>query len=497
MLEGVELRAMEEYGTLKLCFIESRKIPFLHHQQALFMWFNHGYRRNTLEQQCSAIFGEKSIDSEGALLSDWYDFLDFCANPRFVFRGFSLPHYLFAWKLRNTSLTSHLSTIVAWFVFWRLQYGSWFSRHWKLPGSVHMVLLRPNREWILSSFCFINQRLCWQRRLTDFEDSDYKKSHHPLTMGEIWSKLYPPTPQFTENELPNLAGKVWSCFIRASLAHKLKPNIQVYIVTGSDTGIGKELTQILYAKNAKVYVAARSEEKAKKAIESIKVVRPLSKGELIFMHLNLADLATIKTSVDKFLAKESKLHVLFNNAGQTAQGYELQLSTNCMGHFLLTKMLTPIMIETAKKESLDTIRAVWVSSMGAELLSPKPGGIPMDNLDYHVGQSPSYKYGVTKAGNYLHATEYARRHEKDGIVSVAVHPGMLNSDIGQYMSTITNWILKWLFLYPPIFGAYTELFAGLSLEVTIEKMKICDWSEWFVVFSPRSQVFWSAYSTRV
>jgi len=60
-------------------------------------------------------------------------------------------------------------------------------------------------------------------------------------------------------------------------------------VTGSNTGIGKEVAHILYSKNAKVYVAARSEEKAGRAIEAIKKAFPNSEGELVFLRLDLAD----------------------------------------------------------------------------------------------------------------------------------------------------------------------------------------------------------------
>lgn len=57
----------------------------------------------------------------------------------------------------------------------------------------------------------------------------------------------------------------------------------MYIVTGSNIGVGKELAQILYSKNAKVYVAARSKDKAMEAIQSIKKTIPKSAGELIFL----------------------------------------------------------------------------------------------------------------------------------------------------------------------------------------------------------------------
>lgn len=82
--------------------------------------------------------------------------------------------------------------------------------------------------------------------------------------------------------------------------------------------------------------------------------------------MDLADLSTIKGSVQKFLEQEDKLHVLFNNAGvmnpapgsKTAQGYELQLGTNNIGTFLFTKLLTPTLAATAKAETPGTVRVV-------------------------------------------------------------------------------------------------------------------------------------------
>lgn len=83
---------------------------------------------------------------------------------------------------------------------------------------------------------------------------------------------------------------------------------------------------------------------------------------------------------------------------KTKQGYELQLGTNRIGHFLFTKLLHPILAETAKEAPADSVRVAWTSSNGAEFLSPK-GGVDMDNLDYHVEKSAWEKYGVSKAGN--------------------------------------------------------------------------------------------------
>jgi retinol dehydrogenase-12 len=102
----------------------------------------------------------------------------------------------------------------------------------------------------------------------------------------------------------------------------------------------------------------------------------------------------------------------------TKQGYELQLGTNCVGPFLFTKLLTPVLQRTATQEKeKGGVRVVWVSSSAAEVGSPA-GGVDLGNLDYKVEMGRGPKYGVSKAGNWYHAVEFARRYREDGIVSV-------------------------------------------------------------------------------
>lgn len=196
-------------------------------------------------------------------------------------------------------------------------------------------------------------------------------------------------------------------------------------MTGSSSGLGKDLAEILYAHNAKVYIAARSEQKAKAAIEQIKTKNAGSRGALVYLHLDLNDLTTIKASAEAFLAQEKSLHVLWNNAGvmrppqgsKTKQGYELQIGTNNVAPFLFTKLLTPLLVETAKTSPSGSVRVVWVSSSAAKNFAPE-GGLDVANLDYHVDKGVWPKYGISKAGNIYHGKEYARRFGKDGILSL-------------------------------------------------------------------------------
>ncbi|CAJ2508128.1 Uu.00g093140.m01.CDS01 [Anthostomella pinea] len=272
------------------------------------------------------------------------------------------------------------------------------------------------------------------------------------------SQVFPGTPHFTEKNLPSLTGRV-------------------YVVTGANTGVGKQLARILYSKDAKVYIAARSREKALSAIEDIKNAAPESRGELVFLPLDLADLAAVKTSAQEFLGQESKLHVLFNNAGvmippgdqTTAQGYESQLGVNNVGTHLFTKLLTPTLIATAKSSTPNSVRVVWVASSAAESPIAPKGGVLMDNLDYHRATNNWSKYAISKAGNYLQGAEFARRHRADGVVSVPLNPGNLDSDLWRHQGFVMGRLIKWFLLQPVVNGAYTELFAGLSPDVTMEK----------------------------
>lgn len=141
---------------------------------------------------------------------------------------------------------------------------------------------------------------------------------------------------------------------------------------------------------------------------------------------------------------------------------------------MFTKFLTPLLISTAKTEPPHTVRVIWVSSSAAELFSPKAAGVPMDNLDYHKNESAQYKYGVSKAGSYLYSVEFAKRYKDTGVISLALNPGNLRSDLGRHLGFLYKKTLG-LVQYPTIFGAYTQLFAGLSPKVTIEKSG--EWGE--------------------
>ncbi|KAI1392110.1 putative estradiol 17 beta-dehydrogenase [Hypoxylon trugodes] len=278
--------------------------------------------------------------------------------------------------------------------------------------------------------------------------------------SSTWTQFFPPKPSFTEANIPDLSG-------------------HVYLVTGANSGLGKELSRVLYSKNAKVYITARSEEKGNKAIEEIKSAAQGSTGDLIFLPLDLNDLASVKATAEKFLAAETKLHVLFNNAGimgpegvteRTAQGYEKHFGVNCLGPFLLTKLLTPLLVSTAKDEATppNTVRVVFMTSSAAEMFADKNVGIDISNLDFHIEKPNSYRYGVSKAGDWAYAVEFSKRYKSDGLISVSLNPGNVRTGLFREQTRLYHFFTS-PFMYPIINGVYTQLFAGLSPDVTVDK----------------------------
>lgn len=272
-------------------------------------------------------------------------------------------------------------------------------------------------------------------------------------MGIIWSQLFPPAPSLTEANLQSQRGKV-------------------FIVTGGYSGVGLELCKILYRAGGKVYLAGRSEEHASNAIAQIKYSIQSSDGALVFLPLHLDDLSSIKSAVETYNAAESRLDVLFNNAGVSnppsgsvsAQGHDLQLATNCLGPHLLTQLLLPTLRRTSEREPPASVRVVWTASIVVDASAPKGGAILEELL--RKDTKPQRNYENTKVGNWFLANALDAEERPSGILSVVVNPGNLKTGLTRHISPLVP-LLAAPLLYPARMGAYTELWAGLSSELTL------------------------------
>ncbi|KAI9725079.1 MAG: hypothetical protein M1812_000355 [Candelaria pacifica] len=234
-----------------------------------------------------------------------------------------------------------------------------------------------------------------------------------MSLSQSLGEFYPPSPKYTEHNVPDLSGKV-------------------YLITGGTSGIGLALAKILYSKNARVYITSRTKVSAENAINKIKKDIPVSQGQIAYITLDLTDLSTIAPAVKGFLAEESQLHSVWYNAGvmntptgsRTRQGYEIQWGTNVVAHFLINKLLMPILLSTAQVAPKGSVRSVWVSSDGHNYYSPKPDGIDWNEISiqksdgWKGGMSVMKYYGQSKAGDVILSKETATRYGEQGIVSV-------------------------------------------------------------------------------
>ena len=274
-------------------------------------------------------------------------------------------------------------------------------------------------------------------------------------MGVAWSQMYPPAATFTEKNVPTQKGRV-------------------FIITGGYSGIGYELVRMLYGTGATVYVAGRSEGIAREAIDRIKAVDPApsNPGRLEFLFVDLSDLATIKPAVQDFKSKETRLDVLWNNAGisqvdvgsKSKQGHELTMATNCLGTSLLTELLLPVLEDTARQSNPGNVRVLWLGSQMIDFGAPK-GGLDMKQVTEPPRDSTA-NYTNSKTGNWFLSTEFGKRVDEKGILSLCLNPGGLKTNILRN-APIMNMMVSWWLLHPPEKGAYTELFAGLSPDITM------------------------------
>ncbi|GKZ31479.1 hypothetical protein AbraIFM66950_012146 [Aspergillus brasiliensis] len=275
-------------------------------------------------------------------------------------------------------------------------------------------------------------------------------------MGNILSQTFCiPAPSITEKNCPDQTGKV-------------------HIVTGGYTGLGQELVKILYQHNATIYILGRNEHKASMCIDNVRAAYPDSKGRLEFIFVDFSDLQTIKPAAKSFLAKEKHLHVLTLNAGvmtpprdiKTAQGFDMQMGTNCLGPHLLYTFLRPILLSTAEQKPNASVRVTWAGSIAIDAISPKPGGIAFlnDTDTPRADLDPEVMYGQSKVGNLMLANVHGRRDVSQNVLHVCWNPGNLQTELIRHVSSFQNLILK-LIMNPPIFGAYTELFAAVSTDL--------------------------------
>ena len=198
------------------------------------------------------------------------------------------------------------------------------------------------------------------------------------------------------------------------------------VVTGANSGTGKEAAKRLAASGAHVVMAVRTIAKGEAAREEILAAHPDASLEV--RRVDLADLATVRAFAEGLTADGVPLDLLVNNAGvmtpptrmTTADGFELQLGSNYLGPFALTMRLLPLLLTAPSP------RVVTMSSGTANF-----GRIHFDDLQWERRYSPSRAYAQSKLADLLMARHLAAVATQRGwhLISNAAHPGYTRTNL--------------------------------------------------------------------
>lgn len=204
---------------------------------------------------------------------------------------------------------------------------------------------------------------------------------------------------------------------------------KICVVTGASAGLGRESARALAKTGAHVILAARNRTALADAEAWISGEVPNALTSTV--ELDLTSLAAVQSAADAISATAPAIHVLMNNAGvmftpfgRTDDGFEMQLGTNHLGHFELTRLLAP------RLAAAGGARIVNLSSDGHRL-----SDVDLDDPNWELREYDKFAaYGASKTANILHAVELDRRLRDRGIRAYAVHPGVVATSLARHMS---------------------------------------------------------------
>ena len=206
------------------------------------------------------------------------------------------------------------------------------------------------------------------------------------------------------------------------------------VVTGASAGLGEETTRSLAAHGASVTMAARDPER--NAAAAARVRASVLDADLELRTLDLASLASVRSFATDFLADHDRIDVLINNAGvmacpraTTSDGFELQIGTNHVGHFLLTRELMPAIGAGS--------RVIALSSAGHRF-----SDVDLDDPNFETTEyEPWVAYGRSKTANALFAVELDRRLADRDAHAYSLHPGGIITELGRHLTEETLAVL--------------------------------------------------------
>ncbi|CAK6951066.1 retinol dehydrogenase 12-like [Scomber scombrus] len=168
------------------------------------------------------------------------------------------------------------------------------------------------------------------------------------------------------------------------------------LITGGNTGIGKETAVDLAKRGARVILACRDMDRANKAAEEVR--KKSQNDNVIVKKLDLASLQSVRQLAKEILASEERLDVLINNAGvmscpkwQTEDGFEMQFSVNHLGHFLLTNCLLDLLKKSSPSRIVNVASLAHERGTGVTTYSLHPGVIRTELGRHFWPEMPLWK----------------------------------------------------------------------------------------------------------
>ncbi len=201
------------------------------------------------------------------------------------------------------------------------------------------------------------------------------------------------------------------------------------VVTGANSGLGKETARELARRGAVVEMAVRDEAKGRAAADEVRADVP--GADLRVQRLDVASLASVRAAADELRGRHQRIDLLVNNAGvmytprsTTEDGFELQLGTNHLGHVALTALLLDRLL------AAPAARVVAVSSVAHKIRSR----IDVDDLAFEHGYDRVAAYGRSKLANLLFAYRLDALLRAAGApaVALAAHPGVSDTELTRH-----------------------------------------------------------------
>lgn len=270
-----------------------------------------------------------------------------------------------------------------------------------------------------------------------------------------------------------------SSVVNGMVNKDIKMEGKTVIITGANTGIGLATAVDMAKRGARVLMACRNEEKARKAKDI--VIEESNSDKVFIKMLDLSSMQSVRQFACDINKNEERVDVLINNAGimmcpqmKTEDGFEMQFGTNHLGHFLLTNLLLDILKKSAPS------RVVTVSSLAHYKFAG--GRIYWDNLNLEKNYTPGRAYAQSKLMNVLFSRELGTRLKGTGVTTYCIEPGAVATDLQRHVGTHENpnimdyliafanrWT-RWLWRTPEQ-GAQTQIYCAVAPELANESGK--------------------------